>query len=348
MRPHGQIDVSAAIRTAAGASLLVVAGSDRGIVAGKEGRRGHAGNTDLFRLLGENARFDEFHLGKSLRQLPWIPDLAPYSGILNLVTDPDQNPRTLDNLRKLLRAYRGRVINRPEAVLRSGRDQVARLLAGIPGLRVPRAIRLRAGKPGIAARAIERAGMRYPIILRRAGTHTGKIVGLFDSADELAAGLTEAGDHIATEFVDFKCPDGLYRKYRVYFFGKRVIFRHMLISDEWNVHVSVRSRFMGSRPSLLEEEAKIMARPEGAFPPAVREAFAGVRERMDLDYFGMDFGIDPEGHAVLFEANATMSFFPVDYPIYPYLKRCIEPAEQAFRAMVREACEPPATRQEIS
>ncbi len=319
------------------APMLLVGGSDGGLVRNSKGGFGHKGNTDLFRLLGENVPFEELHLTRNLRQMPWLPDLTPFACILNLITDPDQNPKTLDNLRKLLRGYRGRVINRPEAMLRSGRDQVAKLLGGIPGLVVPRAIRLRASKPEIAAQAIARSGLQFPVILRKAGTHTGKIVGVMQTLDELRAGLTAETEHFATEFVDFRSPDGLYRKYRVYFFGPRIVLRHMFVSDDWNVHVSVRERFMRHRPGLLEEEAKLFASQAKAFSPILREVFRQVRRRMPLDYFGMDFGILPDGRAVLFEANATMSFFPVDYETYPYLKRCIPPAEHAFREMVAGA-----------
>ncbi len=325
---------SANLGTAGTATLLLIGGSDRGPVRSAKGGLRHVGNTDLFRLLGDDFQFDELHLSRNLRQLPWIPDLTPFACILNIITDPDQNPRTLDNLRKLLRGYRGRVINRPEAVLRSGRHQVAKLLAGIPDLIVPKAIRLRAAKPEIGAQAVARAGLEFPAILRKVGTHTGKIVGIMQNLDELRSGLTAESEHFATEFVDFRSPDGLYRKYRVYFFGPRIVLRHMFVSDDWNVHVSARERFMRHRPDLLEEEAKLFASQGDAFAPALLHVFREVRGRIPLDYFGLDFGILPDGRAVLFEANATMSFFPVDYGTYPYLKRCIPPAEQAFRAMV--------------
>ena len=336
MRVPGAIGAAGAIEAAAGAPLLVVFGGDRGLLEGK-GRRGYSGNTDLLRLLGEDVPFQELHLGKNLRQLPWTPDLSRFSCVLNLVTDPDQNPHTLDNLRKLLRGYRGKVLNHPEVVLRSGRDHISALLSGTPGLTVPRAMRLRAAKPEAATRIVERSGMRFPLIVRIAGTHTGKVIAVVASLEELASAYEAGREHIVTEFVDFKSRDGLYRKCRVYFFGQRTIFRHMLISDDWNVHVSVRERFMGARPKLLEEEARLFARPEGAFPAAFHAVFQQVRRRMALDYFGMDFGIGADGLPVFFEANATMSFFPVDHATYPYLRRCIAPARQAFRAMVENA-----------
>lgn len=332
MRFHAQSCMSGAIRTAASANLLVVVGSDRGLIVSKEGRRGHVGNTDVFRLLGENARFDEFHLGKNLRQLPWIPDLAPYSCILNLISDPDQNPRTLDNLRKLLRGFRGTVINRPEDVLCSGRDQMAALLTGTAGLTVPRTIRLRTAKPNAAARAVERAGLQFPVILRVAGTHMGKIIGLMQDLDGLQESLSPGAEHIVTEFVDFRSPDGLYRKYRVFFLGQKRIFRHLIGADNWNIHARERFAFMAHHPGLIAEEKQILEQPPGVFPAGVAATLDAVRERIALDYFGMDFGIAANGQLVLFEANATMNFFPVrNEPPFAHIERVLHPAQQAFR-----------------
>ena len=60
-----------------------------------------------------------------------------------------------------------------------------------------------------------------------------------------------------------------------------------------------------------------------------------VKERMKLGFFGMDFGIDRQGQIVLFEANATMNFFPlVADPRFAYLERIRRPASQAFMAML--------------
>ena len=295
----------------------------------------YTGCTDLHRLFDKREPVHVVKLDSHALRQRKRPELQPYRCILNFITDPDQNPRTLDNLRKLLRGHQGQVINRPEAVLRSTRDQVARLLDRIPGLIAPKVLRLRNPRPELAAQAIERAGMRFPLIVRLAGTHTGRIVGLFDNMDELRAALTEPGEHIVTEFVDYRSGDGLFRKYRVFFFGERIIFRHMLVSDQWIVHARDRMRFMADRPDLLAEERAMFERAEGTFPEAVLGALHAVRERMPLDYFGMDVGIAPDGRAVLFEANATMNFFPfLSDPRFDYVKQCQRPAQQAFHEML--------------
>ena len=153
--------------------------------------------------------------------------------------------------------------------------------------------------------------------------------------DEAAAALGP-GEHVATQFVDFSSADGHYRKFRVYFIGPRIILRHMIVSDVWNVHVKDRTRFMSQHPELVAEERALFDSAD-PFTPAVREVLQHVRERMPLDFFGMDFAITQSGEVVLFEANATMNFFPLwptEDPQFIYLTKCLDPAQAAFRELL--------------
>jgi hypothetical protein len=325
------------IAGAGDASLLFIIGggdeADRIVQAGT--KIVVSGTTDLTKLLHNREPHHRLHVTRNYFRQSRQADLAGYGVLVNLITEPEQNAKVLDNLKKLLRGLPGRVVNPPEAVLRTTRDQVARLLSGIPELIVPKAVRLHGGKPAIAARTLEKAGIQPPIILRQVGTHTGKIVGLFDSVDEVLAALGP-GEHVATQFVDFAGVDGLYRKFRVYFIGPHVVLRHMIVSDRWNVHVKDRVRFMADRPELVAEERALFECAE-PFAPKVRDVFRAVRERMPLDFFGMDFAIAPDGKVVLFEANATMNFFPLTPnldPQFEHLRNCLAPAQAAFRELL--------------
>ena len=66
----------------------------------------------------------------------------------------------------------------------------------------------------------------------------------------------------------------------------------------------------GRLPELMAEERAMFERSDQPFPKAVMDTLQAVRARTPLDYFGMDFGLMPDGRVVLFEANATMNFFP--------------------------------------
>jgi glutathione synthase/RimK-type ligase-like ATP-grasp enzyme len=315
-------------------SLLFIMGTDRPERLRIDGRNFRlAGSTDLYQLLGPDVPFHRLQMTPNYFRQARRPDLDGYDCYLNLITEPEENRKVLENLRKLLRGRSGRIVNRPEAVLQSTRDQVSRRLAGVPGAIVPKVARVRGGPA--ASRAIERAGLNFPLILRQAGTHTGNIVGKFESPAELAAALPDSGECIATEFVDFASPDGLYRKFRVFCIGRQLIFRHMLVSAQWNVHAKDRDNFMQHRPNLIAEEAERFDLPVGGLPESMVTALHAIRERMGLDFFGVDFGIATDGRLILFEANATMNFiyFP-NVPEFAYLKACIAPASRALRELV--------------
>jgi hypothetical protein len=320
----------------ASATLLLIFGADRDdqIVA----RDGHVkvmGSSDLFGLLDADHPHHRLQITRQLMRNNRRPNLIRYHHLLNLITEPECNDRVLDNLRKLLRGVPGRIINRPEAVLRSTRDQMAKRLAGISGLVAPKVVRLKSARKASVGGILDKAGMSFPLILREPGTHLGTTQTLCRDLAELQAALTEGREYFATEFVDYRSADGLYRKYRLWFIGPHQIFRHMFVSDYWNVHNKDGLLFMADRPDLRAEEKALFATPDGAFPPAIRQVLAAVRDRVDLDYFGIDFGIMPDGRLILFEANATMNFFatlPSDD--FAYVRACVPPARAAFRELL--------------
>lgn len=333
----------------ANVELLLIVGADReDQVAAKAGKIHLGGSSDLHLMIPKSMPRHRLHVTPQMLRQRRRPELIQYLYLLNLITEPEHNDKVLETLRKLARETRGKIINRPEAVIGSTRDQVAKKLAGIAGLHVPRTIRLPGAKPHLLKQAIGQKGLSYPIILRRAGMHTGQTMTLVESPDGLPDSIEGEGDLIATEFVDFCSADDLYRKYRAFFIGQQVIFRHMLVSDIWNVHAADRKRFMAERQHLRDEEEQLFGQVEGDFPPAVAQVLQEVRRKMNLDFFGMDFAILPDGRVVLFEANATMNFFPFPTdPRFAYLERCLAPARQAFLSLL--GVQPaPAPRPELA
>jgi len=322
--------------------VLIVYGGDRVYEGYTPGHVRFPGLSDVDQLLPDSVPSARLNLGKDLRPLLMRlkqsgggGNLSAYGCVLNLISDADHSPAALEALHLLLRGYGGRVINRPEAVLRTSRDEVAKTLSGIPGLMVPRVLRISGGDPNAALAAVAGAGLVYPLIVRRPATHRGRTMVLVEDEDRFRSAIAGAGDYFAIEFVDYRSPDGLYRKYRVWSFGGRQVFRHLAITEHWIVHVTPGNELMIDRPDLIEEEVRLMERPEGAFSDQVLEIVAAIGERLGLDYFGVDFGFCADGRMVLFEANATMTFFPmVPHPRFQFRQALLPPAEQAFMAML--------------
>lgn len=290
------------------------------------------GTTDLYRLsshpLPERLRVPANYL--RLRKNLTIP---PAMTAVNLVTDPDRNPKVLRALQTILKGHPGRVLNRPEAVMLSTREGVSRRAAAIPGLIAPETMRLPA-TPAARRRAAEKIGL--PAILREAGTHGGVTARLVADADEMEAviGASKAA-HLLTAFHDVRLPDGLYRKLRVFFIGGVPVIRHLLASDHWNVHAADRTRMLANAPDLRAAEEAVVTAGFDALPTPARDGLRALAKAMALDFFGVDFALAADGRAVLFEANATMNFLPMsDDPRFAYLHIAHRRAQAAWDGLV--------------
>jgi hypothetical protein len=261
-------------------------------------------------------------------------DLDRFDCILNTLTVPDLGAGGLQALAPLATAYSNRFLNAPLAVLRSKRDEVSRSLHHITNMIVPPAALFR-GEEGEMRRAIQNAGVTFPAILRKAGTHLGQSMVLLGVPEEANTIIKPEYFYYMTSYVDYKSTDGLYRKYRFFFIGDTVILRHVLISDSWNVHAEARTRFMQVHPDLVAEEQAIMSaddRTEDRFASALQ----AVRRTLGLDFFGMDCSILASGELLLFEANSSMNFFDssLDHPANWHLRERLSPARAAFQHMV--------------
>lgn len=290
----------------------------------------NVGGTDLWRLRSDPRDFVRLHIPRNFERIRARPNLDGVATILNLVTDPELNPKVLAAASRFLRGFPGRVVNPPDAVLATGRDRVSRLLAGIEGLVVPAVARFK-GRPHLAKAAIDRAGVTFPAILRLPGTHNGEIVAFVPGAEDLEARLDPTKTYLLTSFVDARDGDVPFHKIRLYWFGSAALVRHRLVSDQWNVHGPDRERFMGDHPHWIDVERSLLERGLDGLPAPARQAMLGIRARMPLDYFGIDFALLPDGRALLYEANATMNFYPLSTdPRFDYTGAPVEAAARTL------------------
>jgi glutathione synthase/RimK-type ligase-like ATP-grasp enzyme len=291
----------------------------------------NAGSTDLYHLrTRDQDDWVRLQIPRNYLRLPRKHRFGDYDVLLNLITDPDQNPKTLELLTKVLRDYKGRLINPPQAVLKTTRERVALTLQGVDGLVVPRVARF-VGTERAARAAIAKTGLPFPAILRPTGTHSGRIVGVVDTIEAVIAQIEPGQSYFLTEFVDTRGPDGFYRKMRIFFIGDTPVMRHLLISDRWNIHAADRQRIMAGRAALVMQERVYVEPGIVSLPPSARRTLDQMKQRMKLDFFGADLGFGREGTLVLFEANPTMNFFPLsDDPQFSYLAAARDRAAEAF------------------
>jgi tetratricopeptide (TPR) repeat protein len=265
---------------------------------------------------------------------------AGVDAVVNLISDADQALDVLPVAADLARTLAKPIINDPDKILRTTRDAIAELLQGIPGCRVPRILRLRAG-PDRSAPAREAALiLPFPVLARPAGTHGGDDFEKIDDSGGLAGFLAQHPDHdcYLIEYIDYRSNDGHFRKYRFIFVGADILPYHLAIGGDWKLHHD--STDMAEHPWMQQEELAFLKRPEAFFNARSVRALETIRERIGLDFFGIDCALDGSGDLVVFEVNASMLVHDQNAD-FPYKGPFVRNIKLAFDAMLqRRAARP--------
>ncbi|HET7931135.1 MAG TPA: hypothetical protein VFL63_07070 [Rhodanobacteraceae bacterium] len=263
-----------------------------------------------------------------------LPPVLHGQPMINAIGDPDTSAHTLRMLQQYIEETDTACFNHPAAVLATDRAGVADKLAGIEGLIVPRTLRLRIDEPAGLAAAAEQAGLGWPLIVRLAGAHRGESTVLAHKPEDVRAALRQLpwGGHdlYLTEYVDCRDADGLYRKLRLVVVGGEVCMRHQVIAHDWMVHVGDR------RPAYLEEEQRLLDDFETTLKPAIAARVRAAAEALDMDYFGIDCSLRPDGRLLVFEANVLMDILINTMPLPNCWEAPIARIREALTALLFE------------
>ena len=283
---------------------------------------GHADYaTDTLALLS-SSRLDPVQLGQGV------------DAVVNLISDADQAADILPIAAGLVRALGKPTINNPDGILRTTRDAIAELLQGIPRCRVPRIARLSAAPDRSASARDAAAAFAFPVLARPAGTHGGDDFERFDDLAGLTTFLAQrpGDDCYLIEYIDYRSPDGQYRKYRFIFVGAEMLPYHLAIGGDWKLHHD--STDMGEHPWMQQEELAFLTNPGTFFSVANLRALQTIRERIGLDFFGIDCALDTSGDLVVFEVNASMLVHDQNAD-FPYKDPFVRNIKLAFDGMLR-------------
>ena len=233
-----------------------------------------------------------------------LPASAKGKPVINYVADPDRCSNSLLQIMRVVQLLEAPCFNSPSAVARTGRHAIAKALAGVPGLLVPRTELIEAKGSTDLVRQIDAAQLRYPLLLRSPGMHVGATMSRVDSPEEVEAAVYDMpmlgrGTYV-TEFHDYRDPDGCHRKMRLVVVGRQVFLRHFIVASDWHVHVHDRIR------QDDPEEARILRGFPASLPMDAAAIALQIADIIGLDYFGIDCSPRPDGQLLLFEANAAM------------------------------------------
>lgn len=298
------------------ARIGIICGCDivRKIVFDRSVETGGVGNNDavvMLKMLDPPVDIRRMHLtpGYFRQSQRWT---LQYTDVLwNLISDVDQNPATLDVAEKVVNDAVVPVINPPNMIWRTRRHSIAQILGDLDNVHAPKVLLIKYPTLERVRRLVSESDFSFPAIVRKTGTHNGDVVGVFSSPEEMEQIYGDRkNEYYLIEFVDVRRDDGLYRKTRFFFVGDEVVTRQHIISEDWSVHGRSSRGIMQSDERLVAEGRTMLVDGFEALPDATRAAVHSIRQRVGLDYFGLDCCIMDDGRVVVFECNATMNFNP--------------------------------------
>jgi hypothetical protein len=257
-----------------------------------------------------------------------------------------QFERTNDILLQLeagANAWTKPLLNRPARIAQTCRSRAFRALEGSPGLCMMSTVRAsRASLQSLAAGAVPLESVlpdgAFPLIVRPIDSHAGNGLDKVDCPQDVAAYLeTRPEDEFfVSRFVDYRSPDGLYRKYRVVLIDGQPYAAHMGVSEHWMIHY-LNAGMTASAAKRADEE-RFMRTFDTEFAPRHAAALRAIHERIQLDYLVVDCAETRDGELLAFEIDpgaVVHSMDPVDQ--FPYKPEHMDKIYVAFRAMLLRA-----------
>jgi len=257
--------------------------------------------------------------------------------VFSAVAEPDMVRAAFGTAAAMVDALGLPCINDPRKVARTERHMVAEALAGLPSTVVPPTFRLRAGTAvAEIAALLEQGRLSWPLVVRPVGTHAGEGMVLLADSAAVARAVEAIGDGelYVLQFIDYRSPDQLYRKYRVVVVDGAAYPFHMGLSKNWIVHYY--NAALDDKSVMDREEEHFLADFDSVFAPALQADLAEMGRRLGLDYFAVDCSIDGQGRLVLFEVDVGAVIHTFDDPkLYAYKHRYVPRIYDAVQAMLK-------------
>ena len=255
--------------------------------------------------------------------------------VVNLISDADQTEALLPMAADLVDRLGKPTVNDPRKIGGTTRDAVASLLQGISRCRIPSALRHKAGADSSPAALQAALPFSSSVLARPVGTHGGDDFEKIEDPTALAAFLSQRPDHdhYLIEYIDYRSDDGYFRKYRFIFVDAQILPYHLCIGNDWKLHHV--STDMANQPWMQQEEEAFLNNPTAVFDAGHYQALQTIRERVGLEYFGIDCGLDRSGNLVVFEVNASMLVHDRNEG-FLYKTPAVHRIKLAFEAMLRK------------
>lgn len=262
-------------------------------------------------------------------------DLADDVIIFNSISNADSSKKALSYLENLTIQSKLPVINNAEFVLKTSREQNYKNLKDLDDkIILPRCERIKPNSINKVKEYIQSNNIKLPIIFRTTSDHGSENMIKLDKIDDFYQleqfAFNGKNEFYIIEFHNYKSKNGLYKKARFWIIGDRVITRHLVISDDWNISYDKRTLLMKNNKNLQKEEKKFISKAE----PSIIEKCLKIKKAMNLDYLGIDCNIDNEGNMLIFEVTPAMGIM-IDND-FPYLNTKIDESMKALKELITD------------
>ncbi len=271
-----------------------------------------------------------------------IENLPDFQLILNTISCADREPASLLSLARFVDRHSDRpVINHPRQVYQTTRDRNYQRLASVDGVIFPQTERIRweGGDAQTIVDQVSGFGFEYPLIVRAAGSQTGLSVKRVKSEDQLIKYFSKASpdtDYYIIQYHDHPRGPGLYNKTRIFCIDGHYHPVANLFVDDWAIHSGDRYAIMDKTPWTQEEERAYLEDHVTYLGTRAYNTLLKLRDIVDLDFFGIDFTLLPDGNIFIFELNPAMRHNYDHADNFPYTRPHLDRITQAFNDMVRK------------
>jgi hypothetical protein len=264
--------------------------------------------------------------------IPFPAALPDHDLAMVAVCETDRNRPLLQHIETLLKAWPRPVLCTPDRIARLSRDGACRLLQSVPGMVMPVTARIERQALEDSAWDTQAA---FPSIIRPVDSQKGHGLMKLDAPEAIAGYLKSRPENAfyVAPYVDYRGPDGQFRKYRIVLIDGRPYACHMAISDGWVVHYM--SSGMLHSPVKRTAEANFFASFDDDFARRHDEALRAIARRLELEYVGIDCAETPAGDLLIFEVDSGMTVHAMDpVEIFPYKRPQMQKVFRAFRQML--------------
>lgn len=287
-------------------------------------------NTPLeFLVENSSISLDMLYIGPGLP----FPESLPEHDVCFLAIGESTDTRPiLEELIKIAGHWPRPLLNQPRDILKTSREAAPECLASIDSIVMPSSQR-------VSWKRVKTGEIPSPpFIIRPVDSHAGRGLAKIDHSSEINDYLLKVQDpeFFISPFIDYRSPDGLYRKYRVVLIGGNPYACHMGVSKHWMIHYL--NAGMSESCEKRREEEKFMTGFDTDFARRHQESLQALQDAFNLDYLVIDCAETPDGKLLIFEMDTGAVIHAMDPPdIFPYKIPQMKKVFSAFHEMLTRA-----------